>query len=293
MVETGNHPEGTPLETRIRLKTAYEEVSIPVRGRVAFPWPRALMRLALAAGTGALAGAALSFLGTAPPGGPRTLPGIAVLALLLAVLRRPSGSSWFQKGLRLLFRALVYGGLLVGANYLGYAAWGVVREADPIAARTLPVGIGALIGLALGIPRALGRPGHRAVPRLLSALVLLVSALYLGGQAYRGLGGLTGPAPPSPLPQQASTPTRTRAPTAVPRGAIAVGMEVEVVTTGARLNIREFPGTDATVIARVESGTRLVVVGGPRQADDHTWWQVRLPDGTVGWAAEQWLKPVR
>ncbi len=292
-VETGNHPEGTPLETRIRLKTAYDEVSIPVRGRVAFPWPRALARLALAAGTGALVGAALSFLGTAPPGASRTLAGIAVLALLLAVLQRPSGSSWFQKGLRLLFRALVYGGLLAGANRLGYAAWEVVRESDPIAARTLPVGIGALIGLALGIPRALGRPGHRAIPRLLSALVLLVSALYLGGQAYRGLGSRTGPATPSPLPQQAATPTRTRAPTAVPRGAITVGMEVEVATAGARLNIRESPGTDAIVIAKVESGTRLVVVDGPSQADGHTWWQVRLPDGTIGWAVEEWLKPAR
>ncbi|MFN3763571.1 MAG: serine/threonine protein kinase, partial [Anaerolineae bacterium] len=47
-VETGNTPTGTPLITQLRLKTAYDEVSIPVRGRVAFPWPRALALVAAA-----------------------------------------------------------------------------------------------------------------------------------------------------------------------------------------------------------------------------------------------------
>lgn len=27
--------------------------------------------------------------------------------------------------------------------------------------------------------------------------------------------------------------------------------------------------------------------------DGHTWWQVRLPDSTAGWAAEEWLQPAR
>lgn len=294
-VETGNIPEGTQLVTQIRLKTAYEEVSIPVRGRVAFPWLRALARLALATGTGALVGAVLAFLGTASPGQPRTIAGATFLASLLASLRRPSGSSWPRKASRFIINALFYGGLLIGANYLGYAAWEWMRQADPLAARTLPIGIGTLFGLALGIPRALGRPGRRTLPRLLGILVLLASLLYLGVQAYMGFNagraGLAGPTPETT--GQFSTPTRPRTPTMAPRGRIAVGMEVEVATTGARLNIREWPGTDATVVAKVDPGTRLSVLGGPRQADGHTWWQVRLPDGTIGWAAEEWLKPIR
>lgn len=292
-VETGNILEGTPLATRIRLRTAREEVSIPVRGRVTFPWMRALMRLGLATGTGTLVGAVLAFLGTAPPGGPRTMVGIVLLALLLAFLRRPSGLSGLRKAIRMLLSALFYGGLLVGANYLGYTAWAWVRQAEPLAARTLPVGICALFGLALGIPRALGRPGRRALPRLLGMLVLLVSALYLGMQAYMGFQtGRAGFAAPFSVPTPSSlTPARPRTPTTVPRGGIAVGMEVEVATTGARLNIRERPGTDANIVARAEPGTRMAVLGGPRQADGHTWWQVRLPDGTIGWAAEEWLQP--
>ncbi len=294
-VETGNIPAGTPLVTQLRLKTAYEEVSIPVRGRVAFPWPRALARLGLATGVGALVGAALAFLGTAPPGEPRTMVGISLLAVVSAFLRKPSGASGLRKATRTLLSALFYGSLLIGANYLGYTAWAWVRQADPLAARTLPVGVGALFGLALGIPRALGQPGRRALPRLLGTLVLLVSALYLGAQAYMGLqAGQAGQADlAAPSPPTSSSPTRPRTPTATTGSGIAVGMEVEVATTGTRLNIREWPGTDATVIAKAEPGTRLTVVGGPSRADVHTWWQVRLPDGTLGWAAEEWLRPVR
>ncbi len=297
-VETGNIPDGTPLVTRIRLKTPYEEVSIPVRGRVAFPWLRALARLALATGVGALVGAVLAFLGTALPGQPRTVAGIVFLALLMTLLRRRSGPSGGRKVFRFIFTALFYGGLLVGANYLGYAAWGWVREADPLAARTLPIGIGALFGLALGLPRALGRPGHQTVPGLLGALVLLASFVYLTRAAYVGFNagqaGRAGPAGPTPtLGRPSPIPTRSYAPTVTPPGRVAVGMEVEVATTGSRLNIRERPGMDATVVVKADPGTRLEVVGGPRQADGHTWWQVRLPDGTVGWAVEDWLHPVK
>ncbi len=258
-VETGNIPDGTPLVTRIRLKTPYEEVSIPVRGRVAFPWLRALARLALATGVEALVGARAGFSGD---GGSRA-----------SHARWRASSSWpcswpssdggqairGRKVFRFIFTALFYGGLLVGANYLGYAAWGWVREADPLAARTLPIGIGALFGLALGLPRALGRPGHQTVPGLLGALVLLASFVYLARAAYVGFNagqaGRAGPAGPTPtLARPSPIPTRSYAPTVAPPGRVAVGMEVEVATTGSRLNIRERPGMDATVVVKADRG---------------------------------------
>ncbi|MCX8066419.1 MAG: protein kinase [Anaerolineae bacterium] len=297
-VETGNIPKGTPLVTHLRLKTIYQpqEVTIPVRGQVAFPWPRVLARMAQAIGVGALVGTGLAFLGTAPPGSLSSALGIALLALLLVFRRRPSGRSWVRRAARALFATLFYAGLLLSANCLGYSAWTWVRQADPLAARTLPIGIGALVGLALGIPRALERPGRpQAFSRLLAALILLISSLYLGLQAYPGLrASPTGPLSSAPSPTSTSLPpTRPPTPTATPLGEFAVGMEVEVATSGARLNIRESPGTGAPIVAKVEPGTRLRIVDGPRRADGYTWWQVRLPDGTLGWAVEKWLKPVR
>ncbi len=47
---------------------------------------------------------------------------------------------------------------------------------------------------------------------------------------------------------------------------------------------------DAAVIARVDQGTVVTVVGGPEVASSYTWWQIRLPDGTEGWAAQNWLR---
>ncbi|MGQ9467453.1 MAG: zinc-ribbon domain-containing protein [Anaerolineae bacterium] len=37
---------------------------------------------------------------------------------------------------------------------------------------------------------------------------------------------------------------------------------------------------------------RVIKVNGSLE-DGHTWWQVRLPDSTAGWAAEEWLQPAR
>jgi len=35
----------------------------------------------------------------------------------------------------------------------------------------------------------------------------------------------------------------------------------------------------------------LEVVGGPQDADGFTWWQLKDVDGSIGWAAEQYLAP--
>lgn len=52
------------------------------------------------------------------------------------------------------------------------------------------------------------------------------------------------------------------------------------------LNLRETPGTAATVVACLPSGARLAISDGPRDADGRTWWQL---DGR-GWAAAEFLK---
>jgi len=294
LVDTKGIPRGTLLTTHLRLRTAYGEEMVTLQGQVAFPWLLALGRIGLATAIGAFVGGVLAFLGTAVPAQPRTLVGIIILSLLLAARRWSSGASWLQKGFRFVRSLVFYGAFLLGANYLGYAVWGWVRDADLLASRTIPIGVGAIFGLALSIPRALGRVGRRAIPRLMSALVLIVSTFYLGWQALQGLMG-DSPEQAFPLPLRGTvslspSPIRVGISATEPADGIFVGARVEVVTVGKRLNIREFPGLDERIITRVASGVVLEVIGGPRFADGHTWWEVRLPDGTVGWAAEQWLK---
>ena len=47
---------------------------------------------------------------------------------------------------------------------------------------------------------------------------------------------------------------------------------------------RWFRATGETM--RDTRGVPLRVVGGPENADDLRWWEVRTPEGNVGWAAE-------
>ncbi len=52
------------------------------------------------------------------------------------------------------------------------------------------------------------------------------------------------------------------------------------------LRLRNGAGLSFRIISMLPNGTRLTVVDGPREADSLTWWQVRTPEGNVGWAAE-------
>jgi uncharacterized protein YgiM (DUF1202 family) len=52
------------------------------------------------------------------------------------------------------------------------------------------------------------------------------------------------------------------------------------------LRLRNGAGLSFRIISMLPNGTRLTVVDGPRESDSLTWWQVRTPEGNVGWAAE-------
>ena len=79
--------------------------------------------------------------------------------------------------------------------------------------------------------------------------------------------------------------------------AIKLGDRVQVTTKGDQLlSIRETPGKNAQLAARVLKGTRFSVRGGPTQQDGFVWWQLE-GDKVSGWAAEgdgtdRWLTPV-
>jgi SH3-like domain-containing protein len=79
--------------------------------------------------------------------------------------------------------------------------------------------------------------------------------------------------------------------------AVKLGDRVQVTTEGNQyLSIRETPGKNAALAARVLKNTQFTVRGGPTQQDGFVWWQLE-GDKVSGWAAEgdgttRWLTPV-
>ncbi len=94
---------------------------------------------------------------------------------------------------------------------------------------------------------------------------------------------------PTPIPTLTPVPTRDLA---SPPDQVALGYYAAVSGTGeAGLTIRGGPSTDNVRIQRATEGTLMLVIGGPEEGGDYRWWQVRLLDGTEGWAAEDFLAP--
>jgi uncharacterized protein YgiM (DUF1202 family) len=62
-----------------------------------------------------------------------------------------------------------------------------------------------------------------------------------------------------------------------------------VVVDTDRLNLRADFGTDADVVTVLENGTTASVTDGPEDADGYTWYELDAEDGSVGWAAGDFL----
>jgi hypothetical protein len=83
----------------------------------------------------------------------------------------------------------------------------------------------------------------------------------------------------------APPPAATEEPRA---GGIYIGGSVQVT---ARLNSRDAPGLSGSVVHVFPVGETLLVLDGPVQADDYTWWKVQSGSQT-GWSAENFMTPV-
>ena len=100
---------------------------------------------------------------------------------------------------------------------------------------------------------------------------------------------LATPVPPTPTP--APEATDTPAPTPEEVAAFAIGDSAKVVGTGgAGLNIRAGAGTGHPRIKTLKEGSVVELIGGPEEANDYTWWQMRDETGTTGWAASTFLE---
>ncbi len=116
-----------------------------------------------------------------------------------------------------------------------------------------------------------------------------------GSQAPTG-GGLEGETTASPIAQPTAAPTHPPAPTPAPATGGKFSIDQVVVVTGTgrdKLSFRAGPGTKYERLGVIKDGVKLTVVGGPKDANGHTWWRLKTANGQVGWAVEDYLAPVQ
>lgn len=109
-------------------------------------------------------------------------------------------------------------------------------------------------------------------------------------------------APPVPTATMSlNPPTPTIAPTAttaatpdfsVAPAELTVGYYARVGETGGvGVTLRNGPSTRNLPVTVAAEGSTLLVLDGPTAGGDYQWWQVRMPNGTEGWAAGDFLVP--
>lgn len=64
------------------------------------------------------------------------------------------------------------------------------------------------------------------------------------------------------------------------------GVIAEVFVEDEALRLRDSAGLATTTVTGLAPGTQVEVIGGPQEADGYTWWNLRLDDGTQGWAVD-------
>lgn len=98
--------------------------------------------------------------------------------------------------------------------------------------------------------------------------------------------------PPTATPFMAATETPVPQPTldGASNVGITVGGKVKVFDTGSGLNFRKGPSRNAELIKKLPDGDVLEVIGGPTQADNFIWWQMKDSSGVVGWGVQTYLQ---
>lgn len=69
---------------------------------------------------------------------------------------------------------------------------------------------------------------------------------------------------------------------------LTVGAQVRIETGGGRLRIREQPALTAPILAILENGSVVTIVGGPHEGEEFVWWEVE-GYGERGWCAGDYL----
>jgi len=83
------------------------------------------------------------------------------------------------------------------------------------------------------------------------------------------------------------TPAATACDAASSHSRLQAGMSAIILR---RLNFRSSPGIQNNWLLTNNPGTKVEVIGGPEciphSIGAYVWWQIKLPDGQIGWSAE-------
>ncbi|MDD3947998.1 MAG: SH3 domain-containing protein, partial [Anaerolineaceae bacterium] len=93
------------------------------------------------------------------------------------------------------------------------------------------------------------------------------------------------PSPTTP-PTETALPSDTPEPTEVPT--LAVQMARVIAESG--LVVRENPDTAALILAYLNYGTEVIILGESISEQGINWEKIELSDGTVGWSTAQFLE---
>lgn len=142
------------------------------------------------------------------------------------------------------------------------------------------LGLGALLWL---LSNYLTRPPEQDASAALPTIIRLTApAVPTATQS-------TSPATPTvaPTATTAATPDLSIAPPE-----ITVGYYAQVVDTGGvGVTVRNGPNTSNLPVTVAGEGSFVLVMEGPTPGGEYQWWRIRLPDGTEGWAAGDFLVP--
>jgi uncharacterized protein YgiM (DUF1202 family) len=87
-----------------------------------------------------------------------------------------------------------------------------------------------------------------------------------------------------------SVGTKSVASSAAP-GGLAAGASAWVTRAGGLpLRLRSGPSLSGKILDRLQPGTQMTLLDGPRNADGHAWWHIRTTDDREGWVAGEDLR---
>ncbi|MFO7916912.1 MAG: SH3 domain-containing protein [Anaerolineae bacterium] len=99
---------------------------------------------------------------------------------------------------------------------------------------------------------------------------------------------LSPPETDTPTPETEATPTEEAEPTE--EEGLTVGAQATVSGTGnVGVNMRSGAGTSHARIKTLSEGTEVELIGGPKEANGYTWWEVRDDAGQTGWLVDEYL----